>query len=219
MVPILGGSEEYYEIYKALDVTGQPELLHLIYTRNGKDFIIDVYVNIWICDDLFKDQCINNGNMKCIYNQENNSCESKTLCDKVEIASQISCENAVTSTPSLSKCFYEKQAEGSNIQEKCATKKLCLNSLTEEECNSAITINPEALKCIFNIEENKCEVKELCELEDNPSLTRCEEILTSNPSKMKCTFDSITNKCIIKEINLKIESSSTEVFENESISK
>ena len=93
--------------------------------------------------------------MKCIYNQENNSYESKTLCDKVEIASQYSCENAVTSTPSLSKCIYEKQAEGSNIKDKCTIKKLCVNSLTEEECNSAITINPETLKCVFNIEEKK----------------------------------------------------------------
>ena len=65
------------------------------------------------------------------------------------------------------------------------------------------------------LKKKKCEVKELCELEDNPSLTRCEEILTSNPSKMKCAFYSINNKCIIKEINLKIESSSTEVFEND----
>ena len=87
--------------------------------------------------------------------------------------------------------------------------------LTEEECNSAITINPETLKCIFNMEEDKCEIKELCEFEENPSLTKCDEIVTSNPIKTECTFDSIANKCIIKNIVPKTESPSTEVIENE----
>ena len=123
--------------------------------------------------------------------------------------------NAVTSTPSLTKCIYEKSEEESNIQENCTIKKLCMNSLTEEECNSAITINSETLKCIFNIEENKCEIKELCELEENPSNSKCDEILTSNPSKTKCTFEPIDNKCIIKNIIPKTESPSTEVTENE----
>ena len=121
----------------------------------------------------------------------------------------------MTSTPSLTKCIYEKSGEGSNIQEKCTIKKLCVNSLTEEECNSAVTINPETSKCIFNIEENKCEIKEICELEDNPSLTKCDEILTSNPLKMICTFDSISNKCIVKKIIPKTEFPSTEIIEEE----
>ena len=212
-----GGTEEYYEMFKAVDVTNEnePEYLHLIYT-DRREIIKDVYVNLWVCDEIYKDQCLDNDTMKRIFDQENKSCMSKTLCDKVEIASQNSCENAATSTPSLTKCIYENSEEEVNIQENCTIKKLCVNSLTEEECtNSAITINPETLKCIFNIEENKCEIKELCELENNPSLTRCEEILTSNPSKTKCTFDPISNKCIIKNIIPKIESLSTEVIENE----
>ena len=214
--PIVGGSEEYYEIFKAVDMTNknEPEYLHLIYT-DGKEILKDVFINLWVCDEIYKDQCIDNDSMKCIFDHENKKCMSKALCDKVEIASELSCKNAVTSTPSLTKCIYEKSGEGSNIQEKCTIKKLCVNSLTEEECNSALTINPETSKCIFNIGENKCEIKEICELEDNPSLTKCDEILTSNPLKMICTFDSITNKCIVKEIILKTEFPSTEIIEEE----
>ena len=61
-------------------------------------------------------------------------------------------------------------------------KNLCINTLTEKECNSALTISPETSKCIYNKEENKCQIKELCELEENPSKIKCEGILSSNPS-------------------------------------
>ena len=83
-------------------------------------------------------------------------------------------------------------------------KKLCVNSLTEEECNSAITINPETSKCIFNNQKNICQIKENCELEENPSFTNCELIATSVPSENKCEFDTLTSKCIIKNIILKM---------------
>ena len=140
--PIAGGSEEYYEIFKAVDMTNknEPEYLHLIYT-DGKEILKDVFINLWVCDEIYKDQCIDNDSMKCIFDQENKKCMSKTLCDTAGIASQNSCENGVTLTPSLIKCIYEKSGEESNKQEKCTIKKLCVDSLTEEECNSAITIN------------------------------------------------------------------------------
>ena len=116
--PIVGGPYEIYEIYKALNVTGQPELFHFIYRFDGREPFIDVSVNIWVCDEVYKDQCIDNDTMKCIYIQKNNSCVSKTLCDKVETASEYSCENAVTSTPSLTKCVYEKpETDETNICE------------------------------------------------------------------------------------------------------
>ena len=66
------------------------------------------------------------------------------------------------------------------MHKNCTIKKLCVASLTEEECNSAITINPQTTRCIFNNQENICEIKEICELEENPSLTKCELILTSS---------------------------------------
>ena len=112
MEPMTGGSYEKYEIYKALNMTGQSELFHFIYRFDGKEPFIDASVNIWVCDEVYKDQCIDNDTMKCIYIQNNNSCVSKTLCDKVETASKYSCEDAVTSTPSLTKCIYEKTETG-----------------------------------------------------------------------------------------------------------
>ena len=91
--PIVGGSEEYYEIFKAVDMTNknEPEYLHLIYT-NGKEILKDVFINLWVCDEIYKDQCIDNDSMKCIFDQENKKCMSKALCDKVEIASELSCK-------------------------------------------------------------------------------------------------------------------------------
>ena len=115
--PIIGGTEEYYETFKALDITKKPELLHFIYTSET-DTIMDVSVNLWVCDEIYKDQCINTEDMKCIYNQENNSCISKTICDKVKIVSKSSCENAVTATPSLSKCIFNEK------ENKCDTKEI-----------------------------------------------------------------------------------------------
>ena len=174
--PIVGGSEEYYEIFKALDVTKEPELLHFIYTSD-LDTIGDVSVNLWVCDEIYKDQCINNETAKCVYNKESNSCISKTLCDKVKKASKSSCENAVTSTPSLTKCIFEKLEEDSNTQENCTIKKLCIDSLTEEECNSAVTINPNISKCIFNKKENICESKEILESDE---INKSDEFIESD---------------------------------------
>ena len=174
--PIVGGTEEYYETFKALDVTKEPELLHFIYTSEI-DTIGDVSVNLWICDEIYKDQCINNETAKCVYNKESNSCISKTLCDKVKKASKSSCENAVTSTPSLTKCIFEKLEEDSNTQENCTIKKLCIDSLTEEECNSAVTINPNISKCIFNKKENICESKEILESDE---INKSDEFIESD---------------------------------------
>ena len=166
---ILGGTEFYYEVFQALEKSDHAKSLRFIYT-NGHDLISNVSVDIYICDEIYKDQCINNETMKCVYNKENKNCISNTLCDKVESVSSTSCENAVTPTPSLTKCIYENNEEEPNIQKNCTSKKLCKDSLKEEECNSAITQYPEITKCVFNKEVNKCELKELCELETNPSL-------------------------------------------------
>ena len=81
--PKVGGTEKYYETFKPLDVTKEPELLHFIYTSET-DTIRDVSVTIWVCDEIYKDQCINDETVKCVYNQESNSCISKTLCDKIK---------------------------------------------------------------------------------------------------------------------------------------
>ena len=150
---ISGGSENYYELFKALDGWNQPQTLNFIYSC-GDAIYENASVDIWICDEIYKDQCINNQTTKCIYNKENKKCISKTLYDKIENVSKSSWENAVTSTPSLTKCYYEKSEEGANTQEKCVIRKLCGNSLTEEECSSAETKNPKTAKCVFDKIQN-----------------------------------------------------------------
>ena len=147
--PIIGGTEEYYETFKALDITKKPELLHFIYTSET-DTIMDVSVNLWVCDEIYKDQCISNEYTKCVYNIENKKCISRPLCNKIENVSKSSCENGVTSTPSLTKCAYEKIENGTNVIEKCVIKNLCGNSLTEEECALAEPLNPKTSKCVYD---------------------------------------------------------------------
>ena len=209
MRPTLGGSEFYYEVFKALNESDQPITFdyNYIFLSNIQS---NISINIWICDEIHKDQCINNETMKCVYNKEDKSCFSRPLCGKIEEISEDSCNNAVTSTPSLTKCIYEKV----NEVERCSTKNLCINSFTEEECNSSFILNPETSKCIFNSEKNKCELKEICELEENPSLEKCDQILTSNPSKIKCIFDSAKEKCVIKTLCPYVGSPSYENCEN-----
>ena len=187
--PILGGSSDMYEIYQALEVTNvdKPDISHLRYSSSflADNNDIQVNIKIWICDEIYKEQCIENETSKCFYDLNNKTCYSRPLCDKIEQEkfSEILCNNAVSYTPSVSKCIYNKSEDNnSNIQGKCVVKNLCINTLTEKECNSALTISPETSKCIYNKEENKCQIKELCELEENPSKIKCEGILTSNPS-------------------------------------
>lgn len=210
---ISGGNEYYYEIFKALKETNHPITLKFTY-----DFLwnprTNVTIDIWICDSIYKDKCINNNKTKCVYDKENKKCISKNLCDKIEQVSESSCNNAITITPSLTKCAYEKSGEEPNIVEKCVIKKVCSSSLSEEECNSVLTLNPETTKCIFNYEHNKCEIKEICELEENPSLNICNGILTSNPSKTKCIYDKINNRCQTKNICSKIDFPSKEICED-----
>jgi len=193
--PILGGSENYYELFKALDGGNQPQTLYFTYSC-GRDIYKKTSIAIWICDEVYKDQCINNETVKCVYNKENENCISKTLCEKVEIASKSSCENAVTSTPSLTKCSYEKHEEGVNTQEKCIIKNLCGNSLTEEECSSAEPINAKTSKCVYDKIQKICkEEKKLCyEIEDEATNDICSSAKVSETNK-KCVFDNETNFC------------------------
>ena len=194
-IPIFGGSEKYYELFKALDGGNQPQLLYFTYSC-GEDIYEKASVVIWICDEIYRGQCINNETSKCIYNKENKNCISKALCDKIENVSKTSCEDAVTSTPSLTKCYYEKYKEGANTQEKCVIKKLCGNSLTEEECSSAETKNPKTSKCVFDKIQNICkEEKKLCyEIEDGATNDICSSAKVSDANKT-CVFDNETNLC------------------------
>ena len=145
VISIQRGNQYYYELLKTIDGGNQPQSLYSTYSCN--DYIYqNISVDIWICDEIYKDRCINNENAKCVYFKKDKNCLSKTLCDKVENVSKSSCENEVTSSPSLTKYSYEKSKD----IEKCVIKKLCINSLTKEECTSAETINPQVSKWVFD---------------------------------------------------------------------
>ena len=165
---ISGGSLNYYEIFKALKKEKYPENLTYSYEILSR-LQANIFIKIWVCDSKYKENCINNDNLKCVFDKENDKCISKSLCNKISSISESSCKEATTKTPSLTKCIYERVGEEPDIQEKCVIKNICLDSLSEKDCNSAITLNIEN-KCIYNYEINKCEVKELCELENSPSL-------------------------------------------------
>ena len=68
---ISGGSENYYELFKALDGGNQPQTLNFIYSC-GDTIYENASVAIWICDEIYKDQCINNQTKKCIYKKKKN---------------------------------------------------------------------------------------------------------------------------------------------------
>ena len=191
----LGGSEYYYEIFKALEVSNQPQSIKFYFTQLNEIFI-NMTINIWICDEIYKDQCINNETTKCVYDKENKKFVSKPLCDKIENVSKSSCENAVTSTPSLTKCAYEKIENGTNVSEKCVIKNLCGNSLTEEECSLAEPINPKTSKCVYDKIQNICkEEKKFCnEIDSRATKDICSSAKISDANKT-CVLDSETNFC------------------------
>ena len=192
---IMGGEEYYYEIFKALDVSNQPQSLQFHYSQYNK-IMFNITINIWICDEIYKDQCISNEYTKCVYNIENKKCISRPLCNKIENVSKSSCENGVTSTPSLTKCAYEKIENGTNVIEKCVIKNLCGNSLTEEECALAEPLNPKTSKCVYDKTQNFCkEEKKFCnEIDNGATKDMCLNAKVSDTNKT-CALDSETNLC------------------------
>ena len=155
--------------------------------------LINTTVNIWICDEIYKDQCINNETIKLVYNQENKNCITKPLCDKIVNVSKSSCENAATSTPSLTKCSYENRT---NNNEKCIMKNLCGNSFTEEECTFAEPINPKTSKCVYDKMQNICnEEQKFCsEIDNGEKEDICSSAKVSDANKI-CVLDKETNYC------------------------
>ena len=64
-----GGEEYYYEFFKAIDEGNQPQSLYFTYSCT-EDIYKNVSVYIWICEEIYKAQCINNENTKCAYNEK-----------------------------------------------------------------------------------------------------------------------------------------------------
>ena len=85
--------------------------------------------------------------------------------------------------------------------EKCVIKKLCNNSLTEEECTSAKAANPKTSKCVYDKIEKKCKEEEkLCsEIKDGATKEICSSAKVSEANKT-CVFDNKMNSC--NEVNI-----------------
>lgn len=197
--PILGGSEYYYEVFKALNEKNQPQILKFKYSC-GYNIITEVNIKIWICDEIYKEQCIDNDKMKCIYDTENKKCTSNILCDKIEDISKQACEKGITSTPSLTKCTFEKTGN----EEKCIIKNLCTNSFSEEECNSAVALNPITSHCAYDELEQVCtEEKKFCyEIDKDATKEICKNAEAFDINK-ECVLNNEENSCI--EINALID--------------
>jgi len=85
--------------------------------------------------------------------------------------------------------------------EKCVIKKLCNNSLTEDECTSAQAANPKTSKCVYDKIQKICKEEEkLCsEIKDVASKEICSSAKVSEANKT-CVFDNKMNSC--NEVNI-----------------
>ena len=100
----------------------------------------------------------------------------------------------------MTKCIFAEN------EQKCILKNLCTSSLSKEICNSSFTLNPNTTKCVYNDDINECEIKELCDIEENPSLNKCNEIPTTNSYEEKCIYDekkeNVLGKKFVLMLNL-----------------
>jgi hypothetical protein len=134
---ILGGEEFYYEFFKALDGGNQPQSLYFTYSC-GDDIYEKVSVNIWICDEINKEQCV-----------------EKNIIEKFCINSltEEECTSAEAKNPKTSKCVYD------NIQKVCKEEKKFCNEIkdgaTEDICSNAQVSEANKI-CVFDNETNSC---------------------------------------------------------------
>lgn len=164
-----------------------------------------VCIQKYYCDNVVEKNINNceaaitsNEATKCVYDEDKNECQIKEKCLLETGASQNSdCENIQTSEPDITKCVFDSEESGEN---KCKVKKICKPNLEVSDCNSAITLTPQTTKCQYNgdLDSNNCEVKELCEIEPNPSFDKCKAIPVSDSTNKKCSYDS--EKCVVKTL-------------------
>ena len=133
---IVGGSEIYYEVFKALHEANIPQKLKFIYTCSSDYIYRNVSVNIWVCDEILDNKCIN-----------------KKKCSEIESPSKENCENFITSNEE-SKCIFDEK------NNKCIEKNICSLVVNEPEinCEEAATINIKT-KCVYDEEQKKCNKK------------------------------------------------------------
>ena len=66
---MIGGNKYYYELFKTIDGGNQPQSLYFTYSYTN-NIQQNISVDICICDEIYKEQCLNNENTKCAYNKE-----------------------------------------------------------------------------------------------------------------------------------------------------
>ena len=138
--PIVGGTEFYYEVFKALHETNSPQKLKFIYEccGNSGKIYTNVSINIWVCDEIYDNKCIN-----------------KKKCSEIESPSKENCEKATTSDDVRLKCALNIEGDNKNCREE---EKKCLeiiNGATEEICMNATTIEENRI-CVLDKITNSC---------------------------------------------------------------
>ena len=173
--PIAGGSALYYETFKALHETNQPLTLKYIYTCGFGPIYTNVSIDLWICNEIYEDKCIN-----------------KKTCSEIESLSKENCEKLITSNEE-SKCIFD---ENNN---KCLEKKICSLVVNEPEtnCDQAVTLNIKT-KCAYDEMQKKCiEKNKTCtEMFEGANNEICSSASTENST---CSYDKDLKKCIERQ--------------------
>ena len=176
---ILGGTEYHYFIFKALEATELPIILNYEYSCGGDDLISKVIITIHI---------------------------SKALCNKIEKPSKSSCNEAITSNPSITKCLYNEE------KKQCLEARICkyINNIeNENDCISSSTSDDIRFKCILKekngIKTCQEEAKFCEEILDGATDKICFEAPSLNETK-SCVYDNENKKCIEVE-DIKIPAS------------
>ena len=185
IIELVGGSEFYYEVFKAVHETNSPQKLKFIYTCCSDYIYTNVSINILVCDEIIDNKCIN-----------------KKKCSEIESPSKENCENFITSNKE-SKCIFDKK--NNKCTEKIISKCLsALNIKDKKECFLLPTSDDVRLKCTLKIEgDNKnCreEEKKCLEIINGATEEICMNAITVEENRI-CVLDNITNSCteIIKE--------------------
>ena len=170
--PIYGGTELYYEIFKALHAANS-QTLKYIYSCWGDDIGNRVSINISVCDEIHEEKCIININ-----------------CSDIESPSKKNCENFITSNEE-SKCVFD---ENNNAW---IEKKICSLVAIEPEinCEKASTLNIKT-KCIYDEHNKRCkeEEKKCLEIDGGATEDICADATTTEEKKI-CLLDEKTNSC------------------------
>ena len=171
---LVGGTNLYYEIFKALKESCEPLTLNY-----NLDCYGTIYSNITINISVYDPEI----------NKEENICEKKEICEIEENPSFSSCGAIPTSEPNKTICIYDE------INNKCMIKKKCIkvDFPSKETCENAIA-SQEQFICTFDEINNECREIMLCSLVLTNLEINCEKSSTLN-IKTKCVYDEKENKC------------------------